>query len=100
MNPNVLLDRKLLSEFCGRWRIRELSLFGSALRNDFGPDSDLDFLISFDANAGWDLWDLVSMREELIGICGRNVDIVAKESLRNPYRRREILENREIIHAA
>jgi predicted nucleotidyltransferase len=99
MNPQVHLDRKRLSEFCHKWKIRELSLFGSALREDFGPESDLDFLISFEPDAGWDLWDLVSLREDLSAIANREVDIVVKEALRNPYRRKEILAHREILHA-
>jgi hypothetical protein len=100
MNPQIQLDRESLAEFCRKWRIRELSLFGSALRDDFGPESDLDFLVSFEPGASWDLWDLVTMREDLMSIVGREVDIVAKEALRNPYRRKEILSNREVIHAA
>ena len=100
MNPNVQLDRDALAEFCRKWRIRELSIFGSALRDDFGPESDLDFLVSFEPEAPWDLWDLVIMRDQLISISGREVDIVEKEALRNPYRRKEILSNREVIHAA
>ena len=99
MNPNVQLDRDVLAAFCRKWRIRELSLFGSALRDDFGPESDLDFLVSFEEGAGWDLWDLVAMREELVEITGREVDMVVKEALRNPYRREEILTHREVIHA-
>jgi hypothetical protein len=100
MNPQVQLDRESLAEFCRKWRIQELSLFGSALRDDFGPESDLDFLVSFEPGASWDLWDLVTMRDDLMSIVGREVDIVAKEALRNPYRRKEILSNREVIHAA
>jgi len=100
MNPRVQLDYDALAEFCRKWRIRELSIFGSALRDDFGPESDLDFLVSFEEGDPWDLWELVEMRDELVSIVGRNVDIVAKEALRNPYRRREILAHREVIHAA
>lgn len=100
MNANVHLDRDALASFCRRWRIQELSIFGSALRDDFKPESDLDFLVSFEPDAGWDLWDLVTMREDLMSIVGRNVDIVAKEAMRNPYRRKEILAHREVIHAA
>jgi hypothetical protein len=100
MNPQIQLDRESLAEFCRKWRIRELSLFGSALRDDFGPESDLDFLVSFEPGAGWDLWDLVALREGLMSIVNREVDIVVKEALRNPYRRKEILTHREVIHAA
>ncbi len=100
MNALVHLDKDALAAFCRKWRIRELSIFGSALRDDFGPESDLDFLVSFEREANWDLWDLVTMREDLVAIAGRDVDMVVKEALRNPYRRKEILSNREVIHAA
>ena len=100
MNARIQLDRDALAAFCRKWRIRELSLFGSALREDFGPESDLDFLVSFEPEAGWDLWDLVIMRDDLSALVGRDVDMVVKEALRNPYRRKEILSNREVIHAA
>ncbi len=100
MNPKVQLDREALAEFCRKWRVRELSIFGLALRDDFGPDSDLDFLVSFDPEAPWSLWDLVDVREELMAITGRKVDLVEKEGLRNPYRRKEILSTQEVIYAA
>ena len=100
MPVQIQLDKEAIAAFCRKWRIRELSLFGSVLRDDFGPDSDLDFLVSFEAEAGWDLWDLVTIREDLVSLVGRNVDMVIKEALRNPYRRREILTNRQVIHAA
>ena len=100
MPLQIQLDKEAIAAFCRKWRIRELSLFGSVLRDDVGPDSDLDFLVSFEAEAGWDLWDLVTIREDLVSLVGRNVDMVIKEALRNPYRRREILTNRQVIHAA
>lgn len=100
MNAAVQLDQGALAAFCQRWRIRELSLFGSALREDFRPDSDLDFLVSFDPDATWDLFDLVTMKDELKEQYGREVDLVEKEALRNPWRRYEILRTREVIYAA
>jgi hypothetical protein len=100
MNSQVQLNMDALAGFCQKWRIRELSLFGSALRDDFGPESDLDFLMSFESDAGWDLWDLVAMRDDLMSIVKRDVDLVVKEALRNPYRRKEILTHREVIYAA
>ena len=100
MNSAVQLDRDALTAFCQKWRIRELSLFGSALREDFRADSDLDFLVSFDPNAQWDLFDLVSMKEELEAQQNRKVDLVEKEALRNPWRKYEILLTREVIYAA
>jgi len=100
MNPNVRLDRDALAAFCRKWRIQELSLFGSVLRDDFGPESDLDFLVSFEAGVPLDISDLVNMKEELQARYGRPVDIVEREVLRNPWRKREILATREIVYAA
>lgn len=100
MNANLQLDREALAEFCRKWRIRELSIFGSALREDFGPDSDLDFLVSFEPNAPLDIDSLLDMKQELEARYARPVDLVEKEALRNPWRRYEILKNREVIYAA
>lgn len=100
MNSNVRLDMVALAEFCRKWHIREVSLFGSALRDDFGPKSDLDFLVSFEPGADLDLFDLQEMKEELEAAYGRPVDIVVKEALRNPWRKREILNTAEVVYAA
>ena len=100
MNPNVRLDRDALAAFCRKWRIRELSIFGSALRDDFSPDSDLDFLVSFEPGSSWDLFDVVDMKAELEAHYGRSVDLVEKEALRNPWRKHEILKTREVVYAA
>ena len=86
--------------FCRKWKITEFSLFGSVLREDFRPDSDVDVLVSFEENAGWDLYDWVNMIEELKVIFGREVDLVSKKGLRNPFRRHEILTTRKVLHAA
>lgn len=99
--PSLIdLEPSVLRGFCSKWQIRELSLFGSVLREDFGDESDLDFLVSFDPGVLWSLWDMIEMRDELASITGRSVDLVEKEGLRNPYRSREILETREVIYAA
>ena len=86
--------------FCRQWKIRELSLFGSALRDDFRSDSDVDVFVSFFEDARWSLFDLVSMADELSNVLGRPVDLVEKEALRNPFRRQSILSTRKIIYAA
>lgn len=99
MKKAAMVDREALARFCIRWCIREMSIFGSALRDDFGPESDIDFLLSFKPGAGWDLWDLVALREDLMDIVGREVDIVVKEAIRNPYRHRAMVAHREVIHA-
>ncbi|MCP4645708.1 MAG: DNA polymerase subunit beta [bacterium] len=100
MNPQIELDREALAEFCRTWRIREMSVFGSALRDDFGPDSDLDFLVSFEPDAPLDIDALLAMKEELEARFGRKVDLVEKEALRNPWRKHEILRTHEVVYAA
>lgn len=96
--PNLEIPTDQLEAFCHRWRVRELALFGSVLRDDFGPASDIDVLISFEEDAPWSLWDLTTMRDELTALFGRPVDLVERESLRNPFRRDRILSNRRVIY--
>ncbi|MCL5280997.1 MAG: nucleotidyltransferase family protein [Planctomycetes bacterium] len=97
---NIDIPRDEIEVFCRKWRIKRLSLFGSVLRDDFRPDSDVDVLVSFEPDAPWDLFDLVDMRDELMVLFGRDVDLVEEEGLRNPFRRRTILDTREVIYAA
>ncbi len=89
-----------LAAFCREWKVKELALFGSILREDFGPDSDVDVLVSFQAEATWSLWDLVDMRDQLRSLFGRDVDLIEKEALRNPFRRHEILKTHRVVYAA
>ncbi|MCJ7674220.1 MAG: nucleotidyltransferase family protein [Sedimentisphaerales bacterium] len=89
-----------LAGLCRKWKVTELSLFGSVLREDFGPDSDIDVLVTFQPDAPWSLWDLLDMREELQHLFGRDVDLVEKDALRNPFRRAEILGNYKVVYAA
>ena len=87
-------------DFCHKWKIIEFSLFGSVLREDFRSDSDVDVLIEFEPGAPWSLWDWIDMIEELKVIFGRDVDMVSKVALRNPFRRHAIMTTREIVYAA
>jgi uncharacterized protein len=89
-----------IAEFCRRWRIAELSLFGSVLREDFGPQSDVDVLVTFEPDDPWSLWDLIQMRDELSSMLGRPVDLVEKRAIRNPFRRQEILSTAQVLYAA
>jgi uncharacterized protein len=100
MQPELAIDRDLLAGFCRRWRIQELALFGSVLRSDFRPDSDVDVLVTFEPDAPWTLWDLSRMRAELKELFGCEVDLVEKKALRNPFRRRAILADQRVIYAA
>jgi predicted nucleotidyltransferase len=100
MNVKVPIDHVAITDLCRRWRVTELSLFGSVLRDDFRPDSDIDVLVTFAADAPWSLLDLVTMREHLRQILGREVHLVEQSGLRNPFRRQAILSHREVIFAA
>jgi predicted nucleotidyltransferase len=96
----ITLPQKNIEEFCLKWKVAEMSLFGSVLSKDFRPDSDIDVLVSFKENAGWSLFDFVDMIDELKVIFGRKVDLVERDSLRNPFRRHSILADNEVIYAA
>lgn len=93
------LPRKKIEEFCKRWSITEFSVFGSVLRDDFRPDSDIDVLVSIDPKAHIGLFELIDMQLELEKMFKRPVDLVEKEGLRNPYRRREILRTAQVVYA-
>ena len=96
----IPVDSERIAAFCQKWNVQELSLFGSVLRDDFGPDSDVDALVSFAPDAPWSLWDLVDARDQLQEIFGRRVDLIEKEALKNPFRRHSILSSRRLLHAA
>lgn len=103
MSVNVAVDRDQVAAFCRRWRIREFALFGSVLREDLRPDSDVDVLVAFDSSAKWTLFDMVAMEDELHEIFGRNVDLVSRRGLeasRNYLRRDVILSSAEVLHVA
>jgi hypothetical protein len=100
MKPNIEIPKKQIDEFCRKWLIEELSIFGSALREDFRPDSDVDVLVVFSKDAKWTLFDVINAEHELEQIIGRKVDLVEKKALRNPFRRHHILTNREVFYAA
>jgi predicted nucleotidyltransferase len=88
------LPYEAIAAFCRRWRITELALFGSVLRDDFGPDSDIDVLVTFDPDARLSLFDLVGAQQELSDLLGREVDLVSKRGVEqspNWIRRRAIL---------
>jgi predicted nucleotidyltransferase len=89
-----------LAELCRKWKVKEFSLFGSILSEDFSPSSDVDVLVSFDPAAPWSLWDLMDMKEELEALFGHSIHMVEKEALRNPFRKRHILSTYEVVYAA
>jgi uncharacterized protein len=100
INTNLKVDRSRVEQFCQRWKVVELALFGSILRDDFGPSSDVDVLVTFAPEASWSLLEWADMIDELEAIFGRSVDLVEKGGLRNPFRRRTILSTAEVVYAA
>lgn len=101
VNGTLDISDETLEAFCRKWKIREFGLFGSVLREDFGPDSDIDVLVSFEPEAEWDLWHVIEMQEELEAIFGRPVDLADREAVeksRNPFRRRGILSSARVVY--
>ncbi|HEV8632750.1 MAG TPA: nucleotidyltransferase family protein [Chloroflexota bacterium] len=103
MRPHVPIDRDRLARFCRRWKVAEFALFGSVLRDDFRPDSDVDVLVAFAPDANWSLFDLVRMEDELSELFGRRVDLVerkAVEQSENYIRRKHILGSLQHLDVA
>ncbi|OGP61413.1 MAG: DNA polymerase subunit beta [Deltaproteobacteria bacterium RBG_13_61_14] len=100
MSPRFQVDPAKIIAFCHKWKVREFSIFGSVLREDFNPESDVDVLVSFEPDAPWSYFEWADMTDELKEIFGREVDLVEKESLQNPYRRHSILSSRRVLYAA
>ena len=97
------LSHRQITDFCRRWQIVELALFGSALREDFNRDSDLDFLATFAPDAEWSLLDHVQMELELEELLGRRVDLLSKSAVERSHnwiRRQEILDTAEVVHGS
>jgi len=99
MSAKIDIPEDKIGEFCRKWKVKELAIFGSALGDDFRPDSDVDVLVVFQDDARWSLFDHMRAEEELKQIFGREVDLVDKTAIRNPFRRHHILSNYEVIYA-
>ena len=99
----IIEDRRSeLINLCGRYRVRRLALFGSALRDDFDPGrSDLDLLVEFSPMSPQEHAEAYfGMLEDLESLFGRRVDLLELGAVRNPYLRREIEEQQETLYAA
>ncbi len=111
------VSQAIIADFCDRWKIVEFARFGSvlrddfrvagrlprcgttsALRDDFRPDSDIDVLIRFASQSGWNLFHLMNLKRELETLFGREVDLLEKRQLQNPFRRAEILKTHQVIY--
>ena len=100
---NIDFPDATIASFCRRWNVVELSLFGSVLRDDFRPGSDIDILFMFAPGAQHSLLDHARMQGELETLLGRRVDLVNRRSVEqsdNWIRRKSILDNTKVIYAA
>jgi predicted nucleotidyltransferase len=99
---DIELDLAEIQIFCRKWEISELAVFGSILRDDFGPESDIDCLVVFSPAADWSLLDVIRAEQELSSILGRPVDLIEKqvvEQSENWIRRRRILGTARTLYA-
>ena len=99
MALRIDIDLEKMASFARRHKVAELAVFGSALREDFGPKSDVDILVTFQPDASVSLFDLVDMADELSVLVGRHVDLVPKQGLK-PRIRPSVLRSSEVIYAA
>lgn len=107
-NPTLMMNIETLpmqeiARFCRKWQIVELSLFGSVLRADFNPESDVDVLAAFSPQSVWGLFDHVQMQQELQSLLGRNVDLISRRALdysQNQILQTEILNTAKVIYRA
>ncbi len=99
MAPRVAVDQRRVAEFCQRHHVRRLALFGSVLRDDFGPDSDVDVLVEFEPGhvPGFAFFDLLEEGETIVG---RRVDLHTPGSLSRYFRDRVVREARDQYVAA
>ena len=100
---NIEMPKEKIADFCRKWKIVELSLFGSVLRDDFRPDSDVDVLVTFSPDADWSLLDHMAMEEEMSAMLGRKVDLVTRKAIErseNYIRRKAILETAQPYYVA
>ena len=99
MSARISMDRRKIAEFCRRHRIRKMSLFGSVLRDDFGPDSDVDVLVEFEPGATVGFLRLAAMEIELSEMLGRKADLRTPAEL-SRYFRGEVLREAEVQYVA
>lgn len=98
--PKFDFDETLIISLAKKYDVKEIALFGSVLRTDFNDSSDIDILIKFNGNNRFSLFDLYQIKDEFEKALGKKVDLIEKDSLRNPYRRENILKNAKVIYAA
>lgn len=97
------IEADRIADFCRRWKISKLAVFGSIVREELRPDSDIDLLVTFDSTADWTMFNHFTMEDELSRLLGRDVDLISMRAVEenpNPITRREILDSARQIYAA
>lgn len=103
MGIRISIPEEKIVAFCERWSIVEFAFFGSVLRDDFGPNSDIDVLVNFRSGTSYSISSILSMEKELSGILGREIDLVFRpdvEQSRNYLRREAVLKSAEVFYEA
>jgi len=103
VEEKLRVSKGSIAEFCRKWKITEFALFGSVLRGDFSPDSDVDVLVTFHSSADCDYEHLLRMKEELERLFERPVDLLQRQQIENSdnyIRRKHILTNLETVYVA
>ena len=100
MSALIVPSPEQLKALCSRWKIRELSLFGSQARREAAPDSDVDLLVEYEPAADWSFLGTVRLRAELAELFGRPVDLVRERNVTNPYRLASIWRDRRQLYAS
>src|SRR4051794_2203896 len=95
----IAIPEQQLAELCRRYHVRELALFGSVLRDDFGPDSDVDVLVEFEPDAPIGLLEYIRLQRELATLFERDVDLVEKVGLKR-FVRDNVLQSAQVLYAA
>jgi uncharacterized protein len=101
INGAIDVPDAAVADFCRKWRVTQIEVFGSALREDFRPDSDVDLLVTFERGSQADLFDLIKMRDEMSELIGRPADLFERagvEKSRNPYRKQAILSSAQPVY--
>ena len=98
----ILADLPLqqIEAFCGKYGVEEFSLFGSVLREDFGPASDIDIMLKFKQGYGFTFENTPDIQDELGSIFGRPIDVIEKGRIRNPFRHHAIMNSYRVVYAA
>lgn len=98
--PKYELNEKELIELAKQFKVKQLYLFGSVLREDFNAQSDIDIMVVFDSDTEFSYFDLYDFKEKLQQLFNRRIDLIEKDGLVNPFRRSEILSTARLIYAA